>query len=63
MDAGTLRRMDPGAAMRCFVGPLLAYLLTREVFPLPDARTLHWETMVDTAVAIFLRGMEVDGEG
>ncbi len=38
MDVGTLRRMDPGAAVRCFLGPLLAYLLTREVFKQPDLR-------------------------
>ena len=24
--------MDPGAAVRCLVGPLLAFVLTREVF-------------------------------
>lgn len=59
MDRGTLRRMDPGAATRCFAGPLIAYVLTTEVFPQPDAPTLAPETMVTTAVDIFLRGMEV----
>jgi AcrR family transcriptional regulator len=60
MDRGTLRRMDPGAAARCFAGPLLAYILTREVFPQPDSATLTPETMAATAVAIFLQGMEVE---
>jgi AcrR family transcriptional regulator len=57
MDVGTLRRMDPGAAVRCFLGPLLGYLLTREVFTQPDSRTLTPEAMVATAIAIFLDGM------
>ncbi len=58
MDAGVLRRMDSGAAARCFLGPLLAFMITREIFPQPDAKTLEAETMVKTAVEVFLRGME-----
>jgi AcrR family transcriptional regulator len=57
MDAGRLRRMDPGAAARCFFGPLLGYLLTREVFKQPDAHTLTPEAMAATLVDIFLDGM------
>jgi AcrR family transcriptional regulator len=57
MDAGLLRRADPGAAARCFVGPLIAFVLTREVFKQPDSETLSAETMVATAVAMFLEGM------
>ncbi|HEY9596146.1 MAG TPA: TetR/AcrR family transcriptional regulator [Cyanophyceae cyanobacterium] len=59
MDAGVLRRMDSRAAARCFVGPLVAFLMTREVFPQPDAQILSAEAMAKTAVDIFLRGMEV----
>jgi AcrR family transcriptional regulator len=58
MDKGVLRRADPGAAARCFMGPLLAYILTREVFKQTDASTLSAETMVATAVDVFLHGME-----
>lgn len=58
MERGTLRRMDPGAAARCFIGPIFAYLLTREFFIQPDAATLAPETMVASAVDVFLRGME-----
>ncbi|MFL5804913.1 MAG: TetR/AcrR family transcriptional regulator [Roseiflexaceae bacterium] len=57
MDVGALRRMHPGAAARCFFGPLLAYLLTREVFKQPDSRTLMPEAMAATLVDIFLDGM------
>ncbi len=62
MDQGTLRKMDPGAAARCFVGPLLAYMITREVLVQPDSKTLSAQTMIDTAVDIFLSGMEPDGK-
>jgi len=58
MELGNFKRMDPGAAARCFVGPLLAYILTREVFVQADAKTLLPDTMVATAVEVFLRGME-----
>ncbi len=58
MEAGTLRRMDVGAAARCFIGPLLAFVLTREVFPQPDAQLLSAEVMVATAVDVFLDGMQ-----
>jgi AcrR family transcriptional regulator len=59
MSAGTLKPMDPRAAARCFVGPMLAYLITREVFLQADAQQLSADTMVATAVEIFLKGMEV----
>jgi AcrR family transcriptional regulator len=59
MDAGVLRPMDPGAAARCFIGPLLAFVITREVFPQPDSNNLSAETMVKTLVEVFLKGMEV----
>lgn len=59
MDAGVLRRADASAASRCFVGPLLAYLLTREVFQQPDAQMIDPETMVTTNVDIFLQGMAI----
>jgi len=49
--------MDTGAAARCFIGPLIAFVLTREVFPQPDAQTLKPETMVTTIVEVFLQGM------
>ena len=59
MDLGRLRRMDPGAATRCFLGPLLAFLVTREIFVQADASTLSSEKMIDTAIDVFLNGMAV----
>lgn len=57
IERGTLRPLDPDAAARCFVGPLLAYILTRELFPDPGAPPIPAETMAATAVEIFLHGM------
>ncbi len=56
MAAGVMRRMDSGAAVRCFIGPLLGYMVMREVFPQSDAKTLSPRTMVDTAIEVFLQG-------
>ena len=63
MELGTLRRMDPGVAVRSLVGPLVIYILTRELFIQPDAITLRPEAMVAGAVDIFLRGMAPDADG
>ena len=58
MELGTLRPMDPGAAARCFIGPMVVFVLTREVFPQADSRILRPETMAQTLVELFLQGME-----
>ena len=58
MDLGTMRRMDPGAVARCFIGPMVIFALTREVFPQADTQTLTPQAMTDTLIDIFLRGME-----
>jgi AcrR family transcriptional regulator len=59
MDAGVLRQMDSGAAARCFLGPLIAFVIAREIFPQPDAETLSTQTMVKTVVEVFLKGMQL----
>lgn len=58
MAAGVLKPMNSGAAARCFTGSLVAYLITREVFLQPDAQQISPDTMVATAVEIFLQGMQ-----
>lgn len=63
MDLGRLRRMDPGVAVRCFVGPLVLYVLSREVFPQSDSAGLDADTMADEAVEVFLRGLAVEPAG
>lgn len=61
MDAGQLRRIDPEIAARAFVGPLLAYTLTRRVFEQPEVLAITPEEMARQATAIFLRGMAPEG--
>jgi AcrR family transcriptional regulator len=60
MDAGVLRRADPGVAARCFMGPLILFFLSREVLEQPDALTLDAETVLATTLEVFLRGMQPD---
>lgn len=57
MEDGHLRRMDPHVATRAFVGPLIAYTLTKTIFEDPDSLAITQELMARTAVEIFLRGM------
>lgn len=59
MSAGVLKPMNPSAAARCFVGSLVAYMVTREVFLQPDAQLLSADTMVETAVEVVLQGMQI----
>ncbi|MFV9506108.1 MAG: TetR/AcrR family transcriptional regulator [Oscillochloridaceae bacterium umkhey_bin13] len=57
MAAGRMRQIDPGIAVRCFIGPIIAYVVMRELFPQPDAATLSSDAMVAAAVDQFLRAM------
>jgi AcrR family transcriptional regulator len=60
---GVLKTKNPAASARCFVGSFIAYMITREVFLQPDAQEISPDTMVETAVDIFLRGMECNSTG
>jgi len=62
MAAGRLRRVDPHAAARLLVGPIIAYMITRHVFEQPEALALEPEVMARTAVDTFLHGMLVRPE-
>jgi AcrR family transcriptional regulator len=59
MQAGRMRSMDPGIAVRLFIGPIIAYVVMRELFPQPDADTISMEAMVEAAVDQFLHNMEL----
>jgi AcrR family transcriptional regulator len=61
MDAGVLRPMDPNIATRIFIGPLLAYSLTKNIFDDPVSGSITHEEMAREAVAVFLRGMAPEG--
>lgn len=60
MDAGVLRRVDPEGAARSFFGPLIVFLVTREVLQHPDATRADPEAVLATSLDIFLRGMRPD---
>jgi TetR/AcrR family transcriptional regulator, mexJK operon transcriptional repressor len=60
MDLGVMRPMNTAAAVRCFLGPIIGYVLSIEVLRLPDAADLDHDTMARTAVDVFLHGMLVE---
>jgi len=59
MEIGVLKPMHPGAAAHCFVGSLLFYTYSHEIFPQPDTQQINPEIMVATAVEVFLQGMQI----
>ncbi len=56
IENGTLRPMSPDAAARAFVGPLLAYIMTREVLGHAEALAIPPDEMATLTVELFLRG-------
>lgn len=59
MDEGVLRPMNPDAAARAFVGPIVAYILTREILSHAEARAIPPQEMATLAVEIFLHGAQI----
>ncbi|WP_298816959.1 TetR/AcrR family transcriptional regulator [Chloroflexus sp.] len=57
MELGRLRRTDPNVAARLLVGPIIAYLLSRNVLNQPEAQAIAAPDMVTEAITLFLRGM------
>jgi AcrR family transcriptional regulator len=57
MAAGRLRRMDTGIAARLFVGPILAYMMTRFIFQQEDVQTISPGAMVRGTAEAFLRAL------
>jgi AcrR family transcriptional regulator len=56
MEAGHLRRMDPDAAARCFVGPLAMHIVASAVLQ-SDAGKVSAEALVMANVDLFLQGL------
>ncbi len=56
MDLGVVRQMPTAAAVRCFIGPLIGYVLSKDVLRLPDSDEIDAHVMAQTAVDIFLHG-------
>lgn len=58
MESGTLRHMEPAHAVRCFMGPLVTYILARGVLQQTEMQQMDPEAVVETTVEVFLRGMQ-----
>jgi AcrR family transcriptional regulator len=57
MDSGGFRRIDPRIAVRAFVGMIIHYVITTEIFKMPELARVSAEEAVDGFVKIFLEGM------
>jgi len=57
MARGEIRAVDPGAAARCFLGPLFVYMFTTLILELPDPQTPDAQTLIETIVETFLHGV------
>ena len=58
MAQGTIKRIDLGAALRCFMGPFAAHIINDYLLNIPDERAPDSQIMIDTAVMIFLHGLD-----
>lgn len=57
MELGELRRADPGATVRLFIGPLFVYIFTTFVLGMKDPKAPDSHVLIETTVDTFLRGM------
>lgn len=58
IESGTLRPLDPPIAARCFIGPLVTYVIQREILHQADLQNVRAEEMLAATVETFLRGMQ-----
>jgi len=59
MDEGAFRRQDPRIAVRAFVGMIMHYILTTEIFRVPEGMRVSREDAVKGFTDIFLEGMRL----
>ena len=58
MNEGAFRKMDPHLAARAFVGMLVCYVQTQEIFGQKHIRSFDRNEVVQTFVSIFLAGIK-----
>lgn len=58
MRSGIIRQADVGAVVRCFLGPLVAHIISDHFVHLSDAQAPSTSVMIDTTIMIFLKGMD-----
>ena len=57
MEQGELRRIDPGVAIRSFLGPFFLYIFSTFILGMNDPHTPPPDVLIEEAVDNFLRGM------
>jgi AcrR family transcriptional regulator len=62
INLGIFRPHDTAIATRSFMGMFVAHIIVREVMRQPEAIATPSDQVVATAVEIFVRGLEVDGD-
>ena len=55
--SGAFRKIDPRIAMRALIGMVLHYLLTLEIFKMPEAMRVTEEEAIDGFGRVFLEGV------
>lgn len=63
MDRGVFRRGNPRAVIQCFIGPLIASNLTKNLLELEYFQPLTFPEIFSTALDLFLDGILIEGEG
>ncbi|MCA9895583.1 MAG: TetR/AcrR family transcriptional regulator [Anaerolineae bacterium] len=58
MTRGIIKQENVGAVVRCFVGPLVAHIISDYFVQLPDSQAPSTAIMIDTTITIFLKGMD-----
>lgn len=57
MESGAFRRMDPRIAIRALVGMVIHYVLSNEIFKMPEAMRVSKEEAIDGFGRVFLEGV------
>lgn len=63
MERGVFRRGNPRAVIQCFIGPMIASNLTKNLLELEYFRDLTFPEIFTTALDLFLDGILIEGEG
>ncbi len=57
MESGAFRRIDPRIAMRALVGMIMHYILSTEIFEMPEAMRVSKEEAIEGFGRVFLEGV------
>jgi TetR/AcrR family transcriptional regulator len=57
MESGAFCRIDPRIAMRALVGMVIHYILSNEIFKMPEAMRISREEAIDGFGKVFLEGV------